>query len=360
MAPIQFQTKQMKIKVIQVLVVIFQIALSFGCQSKSATILPIKDSETQLHENYTDISGPISSEKELSPAVSILDSEKYEITERLVVINKGPGQPSKQNIWMALIGDVIPYQEVLSMEITPQEYQIIVDEYGNQYAEFDFSGMPPGTSIPVEIKYQVAVNELAYDLSDCNGELPDVFNQPELHIESNNIQITELADQLSEGKRTVCEKVEAFYNYVGDNLVYSYNGASWGAQAALGEMGADCTEYASLMMALSRAAGIPARYFEGLYFVGEERNAAARTEHAWMEVYLPGIGWVPMDPTLGRSSQNRDEYFASYVPDHIIMTRGRNPSTLRGGSYWSHIYWPGKSTEIRIEDFEWEIIPVGD
>ncbi len=132
------------------------------------------------------------------------------------------------------------------------------------------------------------VNELAYDLSVCQGELLDDFIQPELHIESANPQIVALASELSQGKKNACQQVRAFYDYIGNELVYSYNGDNWGAQAALGPMGADCTEYASLLVALSRAQGIPARYFEGLLYLDEETNAIARLEHAWADVYLPG------------------------------------------------------------------------
>ena len=206
----------------------------------------------------------------------------------------------------------------------------------------------------------MTLHEPAYDLADCTGDMPGEFTQAELHIESDNAQIVELSQELSEGQDTVCEQVRAFYDYVGSNLVYSYNGADWGAQAALGEMGADCTEYASLMMALSRAAGIPARYLEGVWAGGETGQDDARTEHAWLEVYLPGVGWTPMDPTLGRSSIGREEYFAHLPPDHIIVTVGRNPSTLRGASYFTHLYWPGKSTEIRVEGFEWVVTPAGE
>jgi transglutaminase-like putative cysteine protease len=282
---------------------------------------------------------------------------EYVVKEQLVLVNEGPGEPSKQNLWIALIGDIYPYQKVSKLVITPENYRVFKDEYGNQIAEFDFSGMPAGTEIKVQIDYHVSVNRLEYDLSGCEGELPASFTQPELHIESNNPQIIALADQLSDGKSTVCEQVRAFYDYIGENLVYSYNGNNWGAQAALGEMGADCTEYASLMIALSRAAGIPARYMEGVLFLGESSAELARTEHAWLEVYLPGTGWTPMDPTLGRSSIFREQYFAAYSPDHIIVTHGRHPSALRGASYYSHLYWPGNSTVIKIKDFNWSITP---
>jgi transglutaminase-like putative cysteine protease len=325
------------------LVLILLIAVLCGCRG-------------ELAERASALPSPASSQE--PPAPSISRTIEYEVRERLSVVNKGPGQPSKQNLWLALIREFPPYQAVHSIEITPDSYQLITDELGNRYAEFDLVEIPPGTTIPVEIRYRVAVNELVYDLDPCEGELPDLFNQAELHIESNNPQIIELAQQLSEGRTSTCEQVRAFYDYIGNNLVYSYNGANWGAQAALGHMGADCTEYASLMIALSRAEGIPARYLEGLWMGDARAKEAARTEHAWLDVYLPGIGWTPMDPTLGRSSLSRDEHFARYTPDHIVVTVGRNPSTLRGSSYWTYLYWPGKSTEIRIEGFEWEFTPV--
>ena len=294
------------------------------------------------------------------PAPAILASADYAVQQTITLVNEGPAQPTKHNIWIALIRDVWPYQTVGSMQISPGDYRLVTDEVGNRYAEFDLSDMPAGTTVEIRLEYRVTVHELAYDLDGCSGGMPDEFTQAELHIESNNPQIVALSQAQSEGKGTVCEQVRAFYDHVGNHLVYSFNGADWGAQAALGEMGADCTEYASLMIALSRAAGIPARYLEGLWARGEAAHDDARTEHAWLEVYLPGVGWRPMDPTLGRSSLSREAYFAHLPPDHIIVTVGRNPSTLRGASYFTHLYWPGKSTQIRVKASEWLVEPAGE
>ncbi|MBN1451929.1 MAG: transglutaminase family protein [Anaerolineales bacterium] len=284
----------------------------------------------------------------------------YIVHQQLSLVNEGNAEPGKQNLWVALIRDVPPYQKVISRTISPDKYTLSTDEYGNQYAEFDFSNHPPGRTIDLDIEYRVEVNELTYNLGACEGELLDEFTQAELHIESANPQVIALANDLSKGKKTACEQVRAFYDYAGDELIYTYNRKAWGAQATFGLMGADCTEYASLVIALSRAEGIPARYYEGLLYLEDTQKEAeiAQTEHAWLDVYFPGAGWAAMDPTLGRLPIGRETHFAHYTPNHIIVTTGRNPSTLRGSSYWSHLYWPGEATTIRIKDAKWTIAPL--
>ena len=92
-----------------------------------------------------------------------------------------------------------PYQEVLEIKIAPSKYTLVIDEFGNLYAEFDLSNHPPGKIISIEIEYQVAVNEIIYDLRICKGE------------------------ELSKGNKTTCEQVRAFYDYAGDELFYSFN-----------------------------------------------------------------------------------------------------------------------------------------
>ena len=300
----------------------------------------------------------ISTPPSASPSkMKVVASQRYAIHQHLSLINEGNSSPNKQNLWVALIRDVTPYQKVISRKISPGNYTLVIDEYENQYAEFDFSDHPANTTISVDIDYEIVVHELTYDLSVCEGDLPVEFTQPELHIESANPQIQLLSATLSNDTKSACEQVRSFYEYAGDELTYTYNRNDWGAQATLGYMGADCTEYSDLMIALSRAAGIPARYYEGLLYLENSNKDIARTEHAWLDVFLPGTGWVAMDPTLGRDLVNRVTYFAHYTPNHIIVTAGRNPSTLRGASYWTYLYWPGDNTVIRVQDSGWMISP---
>ena len=63
-----------------------------------------------------------------------------------------------------------------------------------------------------------------------------------------------------------------------------------------------CRDFALLMMEAVRSLGLAARFVSGYLYVpegdGGERVGGGAT-HAWLEVYLPGAGWVEFDPTNG-------------------------------------------------------------
>jgi transglutaminase-like putative cysteine protease len=62
-----------------------------------------------------------------------------------------------------------------------------------------------------------------------------------------------------------------------------------------------CRDFAVLMMEAARSLGMAARFVSGYIFVPSTAGAAAvvggGATHAWMQVYLPGAGWVDFDPT---------------------------------------------------------------
>lgn len=72
-----------------------------------------------------------------------------------------------------------------------------------------------------------------------------------------------------------------------------------------------CEHYASAMTIMMRSLGVPARTVVGYYpgdfdgardgFVYRQLNA-----HAWTEVFFPGYGWIPFEPTANRPLSNRE------------------------------------------------------
>ncbi|HOB61487.1 MAG TPA: transglutaminase family protein [Candidatus Competibacteraceae bacterium] len=62
-----------------------------------------------------------------------------------------------------------------------------------------------------------------------------------------------------------------------------------------------CQDFAHLAIACLRALGLAARYVSGYLETlpppGQARLVGADASHAWLAVYVPGIGWAEFDPT---------------------------------------------------------------
>ncbi len=83
-----------------------------------------------------------------------------------------------------------------------------------------------------------------------------------------------------------------------------------------------CDYYATAMVVLARAAGIPARlavgYFSGTYQEADGRYIVTEADaHSWVEIYFPHYGWIEFEPTAGRSPIVRPEDVPPIVPSEL-------------------------------------------
>jgi transglutaminase-like putative cysteine protease len=63
-----------------------------------------------------------------------------------------------------------------------------------------------------------------------------------------------------------------------------------------------CRDYALFMIEALRRLGIAARFVSGYLSIpesGRSRYVGGGSTHAWVQVYLPGMGWIEFDPTNG-------------------------------------------------------------
>jgi transglutaminase-like putative cysteine protease len=60
-----------------------------------------------------------------------------------------------------------------------------------------------------------------------------------------------------------------------------------------------CQDFSHIMTALVRRLGIPCRYVSGYLYTGASDKDRSRVDatHAWVEAWLPGLGWIGFDPT---------------------------------------------------------------
>ncbi len=77
-----------------------------------------------------------------------------------------------------------------------------------------------------------------------------------------------------------------------------------------------CQDFANLFICLARLLGIPARYVCGYVYTGNVGTfrAGSDASHAWVQLYIPDIGWKGFDPTNGNLPQT----------DHVRVAVGRH------------------------------------
>ncbi len=98
-----------------------------------------------------------------------------------------------------------------------------------------------------------------------------------------------------------------------------------------------CDYYASAMVVMARAVGVPARlatgYAQGTYDYDEDRWVVTEKDgHSWVEVYFEGIGWVEFEPTAGLPALERpggQDLAAITLP----------PLPRRPARWWQQVPW---------------------
>jgi len=111
--------------------------------------------------------------------------------------------------------------------------------------------------------------------------------------------VKELADKIVGNKTSVYDKAKAIYDWICENMYRDPKTKGCGPGDVcllLQTPGGKCTDIHSVFVALCRAAGVPAREIFGIRQGKKETEDITQWQHCWAEFFLPGYGWVPVDP----------------------------------------------------------------
>ena len=123
------------------------------------------------------------------------------------------------------------------------------------------------------------------------------YLQPTSNCQSNDQSIISKANSICSGATSSYEKAQRIFNWVRDNIEYSYYyNTQKGAVNTLSSRSANCCDHSHLIVALSRAAGLPARYVHGecTFTSGNVYG------HVWAQIYANGQ-WYIADATSSRN-----------------------------------------------------------
>ena len=110
------------------------------------------------------------------------------------------------------------------------------------------------------------------------------YLQPTTNAQSNNPTIIALANKITAGLTTPYSKAVAIFDWVRDNITYSfYYNTKYGGVGTLSAGTGNCCDHSNLVVALARAAGIPARYQQGYCDFSDGWYG-----HVWAQLYVNG------------------------------------------------------------------------
>ena len=133
--------------------------------------------------------------------------------------------------------------------------------------------------------------------------------------------------------RPTVETLVTMNSWIHKNLAYERRdeGEARSPEETLRRGTGSCRDFSVLFADALRQNGVAARLASGFVWEGdkaEEDRKAESAMHAWVEAYLPGAGWIGMDPTNG-----------AFCDHHFVTTAvGLRPVDISpvGGTYYGH------------------------
>nr|WP_320015274.1 transglutaminase-like domain-containing protein [uncultured Desulfobacter sp.] len=142
------------------------------------------------------------------------------------------------------------------------------------------------------------------NIKESGSVYPEIVSRymgPTRFIPTNDFEMQQIARKATEGKKGTLEKAQAIYDWVVENTFRDPAVKGCGLASPTRTLqqckgGGKCADLSAVFVTLVRAAGIPARDVYGLRLGSPKDGDVTSGFHCWAEFYLPGTGWVMVDP----------------------------------------------------------------
>ena len=184
---------------------------------------------------------------------------------------------------------------------------VAIARFGGRAAELRFeSVIRLDHSASNVLDFQIEDYATRYPFTYGADEMPDLLRLVERQYLDPEHEIDRWAQQFlrHDGRSDTSELLASMTRAIRRDLVYEAREES-GVQdpvKTLHQGSGSCRDFAVLMIEAVRSLGLAARFVSGYLYVHEgrrRRRVGGGATHAWLEVYLPGAGWIEFDPTNG-------------------------------------------------------------
>jgi transglutaminase-like putative cysteine protease len=226
---------------------------------------------------------------------------------------------------------IYPYassqQELLYHELYITNHPDILtinDYWGNRTGMFNH--MSSHKELIIESKLIVRTLGNAEALVNKNAGLPDLKTEIASNLSLLELsyikeidlreEIAALVNEFVTPGMPVGDIVEKCADYIFTNFVYNKGITS--VETTIKEIlelrTGVCQDFAHVMLEILRSMGIPSRYVSGYICPNKNGMRGEGATHAWVEAWVPGNGWVGIDPTNNVWVTNH----------HVKLAVGRN------------------------------------
>jgi transglutaminase-like putative cysteine protease len=266
-----------------------------------------------------------------------------------------PSDAKQVDLWIPVPHDS-PFQRITDLQIeSPYPYHANTAQYGNRVLHISLN-KPQQSSFTVTMRFNIVrIEHIQERLREENSSAakgdrdPDMARwlQPDRLVPIDG-KVKQWAQDVvnAAGAKTDLEKVRAIYNHVVSTVKYDKTGQGWGRgdiYYACDARRGNCTDFHAIVIGYSRALGIPARFAIGFPLPADRGTGQISGYHCWAEVYLKGIGWVPIDASeAAKNPEKREYFFGAHDENRIEFSIGRdlNLNPKQAGEPLNYFIYP--------------------
>lgn len=306
-------------------------------------------SKSGYDPNDAQLGGPFIEDDSLVFEALVLNRQYWKVETKDTYTSKGwiqsaeDSSPTEIELGQKISSDMTLTTDLLTAQLSlTEEFPFIIYPYGVQSIDsphdvtlyYDqlmdkYNTEKNGNPFPLSV-YQMDFRENSFSLKQLRDtsmeELADSLDFEEYLQLPDSLpeRVSTLAHSITESSDSVYEKAKDIEQYFSrDGFVYERTDVAipTGEEDYVDQFLFDtkkgyCDNFSSSMVVMLRTLGIPARWVKG-FAPGEQiRNAEGEQiyrvsnneAHSWVEAYMPDVGWLPFEPTVGFDGVGNIDY----------------------------------------------------